>query len=435
MGRGLNAAVAATVALLAAPGAGLAQPPQRQRLAYVHDGRIHSIAADGSGRTLLVGRSPGFAVGQPHWSPDGSALAYTRSATRGEDDRSQIVIRDARGTRPFTALDRNAGTDSPVFAADGRTLAFGRSVPRGDDLETQIVLGLTAGGTPRVIARTRLGDRLRQIGGPAWAPDGRVAYSMVEVDRTGHFRYATYTVRTDGTDRRLLLRDGYQPRWSPDGTRMAFVTNRDRNGEDCGSDQCTYRGELYVANADGRAVRRLTRSKGDEGEPSWSADGTRLLFSSSRNFPEGQGQELYTITPEGRCLAWLTNGSPPSTSGDWQPGSGTRADAGGCGALGRAGLNETPTPRPKVPTLWLGRNYRGLLLTDSQTSRRRTHLDYEDCDRFDPRACPPGAFLTSASVCQTDVFQAVRLLNDTPTRRFRGGVLATPADGQSLPEF
>ena len=44
-------------------------------------------------------------------------------------------------------------------------------------------------------------------------------------------------------------------------------------------------------------------------------------------------------------MTWLTNGTPASSGGDWQPGSGTRADAGGCGALGRRAADRDPVPR------------------------------------------------------------------------------------------
>ena len=174
-----------------------------------------------------------------------------------------------------------------------------------------------------------------------------------------------YTVRPDGSDRRVLIRDASSPSWSSDGSRMAFVSFRDRNGQTCGDDLCAYRGELYVARADATGQRRLTRNRGDDAEPAWSSDGSRILFSSTRNFPaREEGRELYTVTPEGGCVTWLTNGTPASAAGDWQPAGGQVADAGGCGAVGRRPRVETRVAsRHGAPALWLGRSFRGLLLT------------------------------------------------------------------------
>ena len=78
----------------------------------------------------------------------------------------------------------------------------------------------------------------------------------------------------DGRNQRNLtrhpLRDvqkGDWFRWSPDGRRIAFTTNRDGNTE------------LYVMNADGSGQRRLTRTpERFEGNPAWSPDGSRIAF-------------------------------------------------------------------------------------------------------------------------------------------------------------
>ena len=76
-----------------------------------------------------------------------------------------------------------------------------------------------------------------------------------------------HTIRADGTGARLLLRRAYSPAWSPDGSKLAFVSGR--SGDE----------EIYVANADGGGVRRLTRSAGPDLTPAWSSDGRQLAWS------------------------------------------------------------------------------------------------------------------------------------------------------------
>ena len=152
-----------------------------------------------------------------------------------------------------------------------------------------------------------------------------------------YFKPSLYLVNADGTNKRLLKKNASGAAWAPDGSRIAFVSTRDRNGEDC-NDECSYRGEIYVMDADGANLFRLTRNKGRDYGPDWSADGERIAFASDRNYPYGRSPELYSIAPDGSCLTWLTNGSPGSATPDWQPDAGATTDPGGCGATARPPL-------------------------------------------------------------------------------------------------
>ncbi|MBA2332300.1 MAG: PD40 domain-containing protein [Actinobacteria bacterium] len=79
-----------------------------------------------------------------------------------------------------------------------------------------------------------------------------------------------HTIALDGSGRRLLIRRAYSPSWSPDGSRLAFVSSR--SGDE----------ELYVARADGSKIKRLTRIPGPDLSPTWSSDGRRLAWSRNR---------------------------------------------------------------------------------------------------------------------------------------------------------
>ena len=68
--------------------------------------------------------------------------------------------------------------------------------------------------------------------------------------------------------------DDLDPAWSPDGSKIAFSSNRD--------DQF---GEIYVMNADGSAQTQLTTS-GFDGYPDWSPDGTKLLITNLFQFDD-----------------------------------------------------------------------------------------------------------------------------------------------------
>ncbi len=81
------------------------------------------------------------------------------------------------------------------------------------------------------------------------------------------------------------------PSWSPDGSRIAFSTTRDGNSE------------IYLMDPDGSNPLRLTEDDGEDSEPAWLSDGSRIVFFSTRS---GNG-EIWSMNPDGTELVNLTN--------------------------------------------------------------------------------------------------------------------------------
>jgi TolB protein len=108
-----------------------------------------------------------------------------------------------------------------------------------------------------------------------------------------------WTIGADGKRARLLVRGAYAPAWSPDGTRLAFVSHR------AGGDE-----EIYVAKADGTGVTRLTKLPGADLSPAWSSDGRRIAWSHDA--------EIWTMSASGankrrlvaRAKQWHEHYSP-----------------------------------------------------------------------------------------------------------------------------
>jgi Tol biopolymer transport system component len=133
--------------------------------------------------------------------------------------------------------------------------------------------------------------------GPASAAlpgaNGRITFMRFEDDGFGQIWVANPDMShqvelTSGRN------DGWFPTWSPDGTRIAFGSSRadpDLNDDVAISD-------IYTMRPDGSDVRKLTDSVGDSEKPSWSPDGRWLVYSADRgNYPDAMG--LYLIRSDG----------------------------------------------------------------------------------------------------------------------------------------
>jgi TolB protein len=113
----------------------------------------------------------------------------------------------------------------------------------------------------------------------------------------------------DGGNVRQLTDDpgsawDYHPAWSPDGSRIAFASNRD--GDD----------DIYVMDADGRNVRQLTDVPlWFERSPVWSPDGTRIAFVSDRDYD----YDIYVMDADGGNVRQLTDDPGRDTSPVWSP--------------------------------------------------------------------------------------------------------------------
>ena len=136
---------------------------------------------------------------------------------------------------------------------------------------------------------------------PAWSPDGtRIAFHS---DRAGSLDI--YTMAADGTDvRRVTIEPSaeYGATWSPDGTRLAFTSDRDGASD------------IYVARADGTDVVRLTTAGG--GDPAWSPDGSRIAFGSRA--ADG-GVDIVTMAADGTDPRRLTDAAGDSYLPAWSP--------------------------------------------------------------------------------------------------------------------
>jgi len=153
---------------------------------------------------------------------------------------------------------------------------------------------------------------LSNIASTTTAEGDRIAFYS---DRDGNPEI--YLMNEDGESQRRLtfsIGDEYSPSLSPDGRRIAFLSDRaDPQPGDC-FPHCNY--DLYVMEIDGANLRRLADTDAAEKHPDWSPDGSRILFQSSRDgdfeiyVMDADGGHQRNLTRHGAnelwpCWVWL----------------------------------------------------------------------------------------------------------------------------------
>jgi Tol biopolymer transport system component len=237
----------------------------------------------------------------------GSCSTYLRGAivyTSQEFGPSEVMVMRAGGARPTRLTTDRQGYAAPAISPDGQSIAV---APYGRGSWTGIYLLDRFGG-----GRRKLVSRSAFDGSPSWSPDGtKLAFRSVlpggpyPFDEHGRL----FIVNRDGTGLRQLTPETTpdssddDPSWSPDGTRLIFSRS----------------GALYVINADGTGLTSL----GLSGRyPSWSPDGGRIAYTAfvdqmAAVFVAGSdganprqlrtpalGDQLARWSPDGRWLAF-----------------------------------------------------------------------------------------------------------------------------------
>jgi Tol biopolymer transport system component len=256
------------------------------------DGKVLVAAGLGTGR-----------ASSELYDPATNAWSYTAGLGDDRSMHSATLLANGRvlvagGEGQKSLLSRAELYDPAAVTSGGQKIAFG-SVRNGGNHDVYIA---NVDGSNQ----TRLTTSLAYDDQPKWSPDGsKIAFIS---NRDGNFEI--YTMNADGSGQNRLTNnpaaDGF-PAWSPNGTKIAFVSGDLRN-------PMTF--EIYVMNSDGSNRTRLSNDSLIDGVPSWSPDGTKIVFmSGSSSLFDPNSFEIFTINADGSNRIRLTN----NTVADGQP--------------------------------------------------------------------------------------------------------------------
>lgn len=274
---------------------------------------------------------------EPSWSPDGSRLAFASSRT----GPANLFVMNGDGSNVQQLTDNQAVEGGPRWSPDGSRIALYSFRDQSKGL--MWIMNVDGSGIEPVLEEyTPAGPKVACAGGfpGGWFPDGqRILFRGSEglIDAL-----QICSVAPDGSDVKVILSEdlvlNYFPSLSPDGRKIAFTSNRDGNPE------------IYVMNADGGHLRRLTNTaydptreedeagpdscgddldNGDDSGtddsdpdclpvdeyPTWSPDGQWIAFHSDRD----GDFDIYIVRPDGSDLRQLTDNDDNDMEPSWSP--------------------------------------------------------------------------------------------------------------------
>ena len=253
------------------------------------DTDICTIRPDGT-RLRNLTRTPDMIETLPVWSPDRTKIAFKKWPP---EKWIFLMDFDGRNVRAMEGVAHEFPYDGYAWSPDGSRIissvaSWHFSVYNVHTGEKEIVWI-----PDRCFAQNF-----------AWSPNGRtLAFEWEPINAPMGITPDIAVINVDGTGFRKLTEhpgNGRYPAWSPDGRQIAFSSDRN------------HRAGIFLMNADGSDVRRLT--DGGEERPSWAPDGQKIAFHVERE----DGMFIGVMKKNGRGMKLLTKGRDPSWQSTFQ---------------------------------------------------------------------------------------------------------------------
>jgi dipeptidyl aminopeptidase/acylaminoacyl peptidase len=332
--------------------------PDGQRVAWVEDGGsehgifVCGLASPASSRRRITAGAEATEEREIAWSPDSRQLAFLSNAQT--PDQLELYISDVERGEARKLTDLTGSLDAPAWSPDGKNLAllFTENAPRVPGPLEPMPLPSGVIGSKVFEQRLTTVDvatgRTRQLS-PAdmyvyefdWSPDSKkfVVTAAHGAGDANWFVAEIYTLQAESGELKHLYKPAQQialPRWSPDGSNIAFIGG-------LMSDEGSTGGDVFLLPATGGAARNLTpRLHGSMSGLTWKPRGSEILLAESLDGASGIG----SLDVESGAVRTVWSGPETLSLGWWNFGLSAANDGKTC-----AVVRETFSDLPEV---WAG---------------------------------------------------------------------------------
>ena len=288
-------------------------------------GSIYTVDANGKNEHRVTRAPAGARDTQPDWSRDGSLIVFERQY----EDRDWETYSVRPDGSKLTKIDPGCPDDpdaeicevsGPALSPDGTRIAFFHAYPR-----EKLVRGEAWIEVGAIAVMNRDGSGMRQLTqltkptssediNPFWSPTGKqIGFERVNSTAKPIGRQAIFVINADGSGVRRVtpwnMDAGDHPDWSPDGRWILFRSPEHRGFAGT---------NLFRIHPDGTGLKQLTKtsSKVEMLSASYSPDGTSIVHARTGT---GGLPDLWLMRPDGTKLRQLTRTPKWDSAPDWGP--------------------------------------------------------------------------------------------------------------------
>jgi len=282
------------------------------------DGTAHNIwvaNSDGTGLKPIT-TDTNVTSGRPQWSPDGQKVVFVSwkkvdgSDVNGGTQNIWVVGVDGTGLKALTSMtggnnpSQMISAEFPQWSPDGTKIIFfsnrkldGSDAINDNQASNVWIMDNDGSGLKPLTTLTTVG-----VYNPQWSPDGsKIVFVSTNI----------MTINADGTDLKAITSNisASQPQWSPDGNKIAYQFWQKLDGTNSSGEAVN----IWIMNADGsnqKPVTSVTASGIACANPQWSSDGSMIVFQSNQKVDgsnvNGGTQNIWVVGADGTGLKALT---------------------------------------------------------------------------------------------------------------------------------